>query len=288
MDPGDDAEAIVVPEAPPPPPPLDPSVAAEAEAEKDKANSLFKGVKGGVGVAKACRGRPGLARVCGVDLHRTGPSPLPLPAATAWMRARAEKHYAAAIEGYTRAIELNPNVAVFWSNRAAAHIKLESYGSAVADAEKSTDLDPKYIKVHAAHYIVMPHTHAWSCGPVASWSAVAACTHKHSCETVGNVCVCAPSSQASRPRLLAWLWWCTHVARHACMHGGLHSGLKGVGVARPGVHPGRAIVLPVGGAVGVEPPAPTSCMHAACSYACWQVQVTVVLPLRQPRLGGSS
>ncbi|PNH08436.1 Serine/threonine-protein phosphatase 5 [Tetrabaena socialis] len=56
------------------------------------------------------------------------------------------KHFAAAIEGYTRAIEANPNNAVYWSNRAAAHIKLESYGAAVADAEKATEVDPKYIK----------------------------------------------------------------------------------------------------------------------------------------------
>jgi hypothetical protein len=35
---------------------------------------------------------------------------------------------------------------VYYANRAAAHIKLESYGAAVADAEKSTELDPKYIK----------------------------------------------------------------------------------------------------------------------------------------------
>ncbi|GLC60870.1 hypothetical protein PLESTB_001685400 [Pleodorina starrii] len=56
------------------------------------------------------------------------------------------KHFAAAIEGYTRAISLNPNNAIYWSNRAAAHIKLENYGAAVADAEKATELDPKYIK----------------------------------------------------------------------------------------------------------------------------------------------
>ena len=68
----------------------------------------------------------------------------------ACLRPLAEKHYAASIEGYTKAIALNPNVAVYWANRAAAHIKLESYGSAVADAEKATDIDPKYIKVSSA------------------------------------------------------------------------------------------------------------------------------------------
>ncbi|KXZ53876.1 hypothetical protein GPECTOR_6g794 [Gonium pectorale] len=56
------------------------------------------------------------------------------------------KHFIAAIDGYTRAIELNPNNAIYWANRAAAHIKLENYGAAVADAEKATEVDPKYIK----------------------------------------------------------------------------------------------------------------------------------------------
>ncbi|GFR51802.1 hypothetical protein Agub_g14261 [Astrephomene gubernaculifera] len=56
------------------------------------------------------------------------------------------KHFAAAIEGYSRAIELNPNNAIYYANRAAAHIKLENYGAAVVDAEKATEIDPKYIK----------------------------------------------------------------------------------------------------------------------------------------------
>lgn len=58
-----------------------------------------------------------------------------------------EKHYAAAIQLYTKAIGFNPNNAIYWANRAAAHIKLENYGAAVTDAEKATELDPKYIKV---------------------------------------------------------------------------------------------------------------------------------------------
>lgn len=38
------------------------------------------------------------------------------------------KHFTASIAGYTRAIELNPNNAIYWANRAAANIKLENYG----------------------------------------------------------------------------------------------------------------------------------------------------------------
>lgn len=56
------------------------------------------------------------------------------------------KHFVNAIDGYTRAIDLNPNSPVYWSNRAFAHMKLEAYGSAVADASEAIKCDPKYIK----------------------------------------------------------------------------------------------------------------------------------------------
>jgi serine/threonine-protein phosphatase 5 len=35
------------------------------------------------------------------------------------------------VEKYTEAIELNPNVAAYYANRAFAHTKLEAYGSAI-------------------------------------------------------------------------------------------------------------------------------------------------------------
>lgn len=54
--------------------------------------------------------------------------------------------YLPAIELYTKAIELTPNNAVLYSNRAFAHIKTEAFGSALVDAQKSIDLDKKYIK----------------------------------------------------------------------------------------------------------------------------------------------
>jgi serine/threonine-protein phosphatase 5 len=54
--------------------------------------------------------------------------------------------YLPAIELYTRAIELTPDNAVLYSNRAFAHIKTEAFGSALIDAQKSIDLDKKFIK----------------------------------------------------------------------------------------------------------------------------------------------
>ncbi|GBF88948.1 hypothetical protein Rsub_01447 [Raphidocelis subcapitata] len=57
-----------------------------------------------------------------------------------------DKHYAAAVVGYTQAIELRPDYAIYWANRAAAHIRLEEYGSAIADATQAIEADPDYIK----------------------------------------------------------------------------------------------------------------------------------------------
>ena len=48
---------------------------------------------------------------------------------------------------YTEAIQLNPKVAAYFSNRAFAHIRLENYGSAVADASTALELDPRFTKV---------------------------------------------------------------------------------------------------------------------------------------------
>lgn len=59
----------------------------------------------------------------------------------------AEKHFHLAVSKYTDAIAANPNNPVYYSNRAFAHIKVEEYGSAIEDATKAIELDPKFIKV---------------------------------------------------------------------------------------------------------------------------------------------
>lgn len=56
--------------------------------------------------------------------------------------------FSQAIDLYTQAIELNGNNAVYWANRAFAHTKLEEYGSAIQDASKAIEIDPKYSKVN--------------------------------------------------------------------------------------------------------------------------------------------
>lgn len=55
--------------------------------------------------------------------------------------------YSHAIDLYTQAIEVNEDNAVYWANRAFAHTKLEEYGSAIQDATKAIEIDPRYSKV---------------------------------------------------------------------------------------------------------------------------------------------
>ncbi|KAF3444950.1 hypothetical protein FNV43_RR14643 [Rhamnella rubrinervis] len=54
--------------------------------------------------------------------------------------------YSQAIDLYTKAIELKGQNAVYWANRAFAHIKLEEYGSAIQDASTAIEVDQKYSK----------------------------------------------------------------------------------------------------------------------------------------------
>ncbi|KAL6450639.1 PPT1 Serine/threonine-protein phosphatase T [Candida maltosa Xu316] len=53
-----------------------------------------------------------------------------------------------AIQAYTDAIELDPNNAIFYSNRAQVHIKLENYGFAIQDCDKAIAIDPNFLKAY--------------------------------------------------------------------------------------------------------------------------------------------
>jgi serine/threonine-protein phosphatase 5 len=59
-----------------------------------------------------------------------------------------ENKYQQALDYYSQAIELNPNSAILFGNRAFAHLKLENYGTAIEDATKAIEIDPKYIKAY--------------------------------------------------------------------------------------------------------------------------------------------
>ena len=49
---------------------------------------------------------------------------------------------------------------MLYSNRSFAHLRLEEYGSAVADASKAIELDPRYVKVRPGS-TASGHTVTW-------------------------------------------------------------------------------------------------------------------------------
>ena len=67
----------------------------------------------------------------------------------------ADKNYMLAIELYGKAIDSDPLNAVYHANRAFAHIRIETYGSAVEDATEAIAIDPKYVKVMASLFMLL-------------------------------------------------------------------------------------------------------------------------------------
>lgn len=57
-----------------------------------------------------------------------------------------DKDYNKAIELYTKAIELDPKNAVFYANRSLAHLRQESFGSALLDGIAAVNSNPLYLK----------------------------------------------------------------------------------------------------------------------------------------------
>ena len=53
-----------------------------------------------------------------------------------------------AVDLYTRALALGPSTPALFCNRAAAHLKLENYGTALADAESALELDKTFQKAY--------------------------------------------------------------------------------------------------------------------------------------------
>ena len=92
----------------------------------------------------------------------------------------ADHHFGAAVDGYSRAIELNPLQAVYWANRAAAHLRLENFGSALSDATKAVELNPRYIKARAP-----------------APALVAFCSQCHACSLSGCLPACLCCMQDS-------------------------------------------------------------------------------------------
>lgn len=57
-----------------------------------------------------------------------------------------QNKFARASDVYGSALEYDPTSAVLWANRAFCNLKLENYGSAIADATKGIEADGKYVK----------------------------------------------------------------------------------------------------------------------------------------------
>lgn len=56
------------------------------------------------------------------------------------------KEYQEAVKAYTRSIELNPDEAFTYANRAMAFLKLKNFGNVIMDANKAIELKPGYLK----------------------------------------------------------------------------------------------------------------------------------------------
>ena len=59
-----------------------------------------------------------------------------------------EKKYKEALDCYSKAIELDPNDPILYSNRSAMHLNLSEFDEAINDAEKAISLKPDYAKAY--------------------------------------------------------------------------------------------------------------------------------------------
>lgn len=59
-----------------------------------------------------------------------------------------EQNYEAALDCYSQAVELDPNNAVYYCNRAAAHSQLGRHSDAITDCEKAISIDARYSKAY--------------------------------------------------------------------------------------------------------------------------------------------
>lgn len=57
-----------------------------------------------------------------------------------------DQNYDEAVALYTKAIDLNPSVAIYYGNRSFAFLKTECFGYALRDASKAIELDKNYVK----------------------------------------------------------------------------------------------------------------------------------------------
>ncbi|KAK7546247.1 Metallo-dependent phosphatase-like protein [Phyllosticta citricarpa] len=79
-------------------------------------------------------------------------------------KAFKERNWPAAVDFYSKAIELHDKEPSFYTNRAQANIKLEAYGLAIADATRAIEIDPNNVKAYyrraVANTAILHHSDA--------------------------------------------------------------------------------------------------------------------------------
>lgn len=143
-----------------------------AGADADKCKSAAKLVAEAFGVdtsnaadrANLAKNSPGLRAIFDVYLKaqkKVSPAATEKPSESEEDLAKAEqlkndgnkymtaKDYGAALDSYTKAIAINGNSPVFYSNRAAAYSQIGQHEEAVADAKKAAEIDPKFGKAYS-------------------------------------------------------------------------------------------------------------------------------------------
>jgi tetratricopeptide (TPR) repeat protein len=110
-------------------------------------------------IARALEDNPELAAEIEGKAGSSGQEETPAARQLRRARAAAEKErgndafkdgrHAEAARHFSRAIELDPSDAVFWSNRAAARAALGEHEGALVDARKAAELKPGWHKAHA-------------------------------------------------------------------------------------------------------------------------------------------
>ncbi|KZO95694.1 hypothetical protein CALVIDRAFT_467125, partial [Calocera viscosa TUFC12733] len=73
-----------------------------------------------------------------------------------------QKQYKDAALKYSVAIELSPENAVLWSNRAACNLNLKKYSDAATDASQATELDPSFARAWARLATAEQHLGSWT------------------------------------------------------------------------------------------------------------------------------
>lgn len=78
-------------------------------------------------------------------------------------KAFTDHKFLKALDAYTSAIESDSTQAVYFSNRAFCHLKLENYGSALEDSSRAIELDKNYSKVRIPSSVACPRALTRAC-----------------------------------------------------------------------------------------------------------------------------